>query len=91
MATSPSTKAHLKNTKHCVLITVLLRHLYLKFQYDIKRAKEEKALKLNKHNQFNHTPKMVKINQFIYYSVKNYIPPSQRRIDPTSPDGLMPR
>ena len=88
MATSLSTKAHLKNTKHCVLIIVLLRHLYLKFQYDIKRAKEKKALKLNKQNQFNHTPK---INQFIYYSVKNYIPPSQRQIDPTAPDGLMPR
>ena len=58
MMTSLGTKAHLKNTKHCVLITVLLRHLYLKFQYDIKRAKEKKAL--NKHNQFNHTPKMVK-------------------------------
>ena len=60
MTTSLSTKAHLKNTKHCVLATVLLCHLYLKFQYDIKRAKEKKALKLNKHNQFNHTPKMVK-------------------------------
>ena len=58
--TSLGTRAHLKNTKHCVLITVLLWHLYLKFQYDIKRAKEKKALKLNKHNQFNHTPKMVK-------------------------------
>ena len=34
--------------------------MYLKFQYNIKRAKEKKALKLNKHNQFNHTPKMVK-------------------------------
>ena len=45
---------------------MLLHHLYLKFQYDIKRAKEKKALKLNKHNQFNHTPKMVKsINLFI--------------------------
>ena len=89
MVTSLSTKAHLKNTKHCVLITVLLHHLYLKFQYNIKKAKEKKALKLNKHNQFNHTPKTV--NQFIYYySVKNYIPASQRRIDPTSPDGLMP-
>ena len=66
MTTSLSTKAHLKNTKHCVLITVLLHHLYLKFQYDIKRAKEKKALKLNKHNQFNHTPKTVgKINLFI--------------------------
>ena len=66
MVTSLSTKAHLKNTKHCVLITVLLHHLYLKFQYDIKRAKEKKALKLNKHNQFNHTPKMIKsINLFI--------------------------
>ena len=60
MMTSLGTKAHLKNTKHCVLITVLLCHLYLKFKYDIKRAKEKKALKLNKHNQFNHTPKMVK-------------------------------
>ena len=60
MTTSLGTKAHLKNTKHCVLITVLLHHLYLKFQYDIKRAKEKKALKLNKYNQFNHTPKMVK-------------------------------
>ena len=58
MMTSLGTKAHLKNIKHCVLITVLLHHL--KFQYDIKRAKEKKALKLNKHNQFNHTPKMVK-------------------------------
>ena len=56
--TSLGTKAHLKNTKHCVLITGLLRHL--KFQYDIKRVKEKKTLKLNKHNQFNHTPKMVK-------------------------------
>ena len=66
MATSLGTKAHLKNTKHCVLITVLLHHLYLKFQYDIKRAKEKKALKLNKHNQFNHTPEMIKsINLFI--------------------------
>ena len=45
--TSLGTKANLKNTKHCVLITVLLCHLYLKFQ-------------LNKHNQFNHTSKMVK-------------------------------
>ena len=60
------TKAHLKNTKHCVLITVLLHHLYLKFQYDIKREKEKKALKFNKHNQFNHTPEMIKsINLFI--------------------------
>ena len=88
MTTSLGTEAHLKNTKHCVLITVLLHHLYLKFQYDIKRVKEKKALKLNKHNQFNQSPKTVK---FIYYSVKNYIPPSHRRIDPTSPDGLMPR
>ena len=61
MMTSLSSKAHLENIKHCVLITVLLRHL--KFQYDIKRAKE-KALKV-KHNQFNHTPKNGKI-----YSVK---------------------
>ena len=38
--TSLRTKAHLKNIKHYVLITVLLRHL--KFQYDIKRAKEKK-------------------------------------------------
>ena len=53
--TSLSTKAHLKYTKHCVLITVLLRHL--KFQYDIKKAKEKKALKLNKHNQFTIHPK----------------------------------
>ena len=58
MTTSLGTKTHLKITKHCVLITVLLRHLY--YLYDIKRAKEKKALKLNKHNQFNHTPKMVK-------------------------------
>ena len=58
--TSLSTKAHLKNTKHCFLITVLLCHLYLKFQYDIKRAKKKKTLKLNKHNQFNHTLKTVK-------------------------------
>ena len=65
MTTSLGTKAHLKNTKHCVLITVLLRHLYFKFQYDIKRAKEKKALKLNKHNQFNHKPKMVKSIYFI--------------------------
>ena len=42
---SLGTKAHLKNTKHCVLITVLLHHI--KFQYDIKRAKEKKALKLS--------------------------------------------
>ena len=48
------TKAHLKNTKHCVLISVLLHHLYLKFQYDIKRAKEKKALKLNKHKLIIH-------------------------------------
>ena len=60
MTTSLGTKAHLKNTKHCVLITVLLHHLYLKFQSTIKRAKEKEALKLNKHNQFNHTPKTVK-------------------------------
>ena len=66
MATSLGTKAHLKNTIHCVLITVLLHHLYLKFQYDIKREEEKKALKLNKHNQFNHSPKMIKsINLFI--------------------------
>ena len=38
--TSLSSKAHLENIKHCVLITVLLHHL--KFQYDIKRAKEKK-------------------------------------------------
>ena len=38
--TSLGTKAYLKNTKHYVLITVLLHHL--KFQYDIKRAKEKK-------------------------------------------------
>ena len=64
--TSLSTKAHLKNTKHCVLITVLLHHLYLKFQYNIKREKEKKALKLNKHNQFNHMPEMIKsIHLFI--------------------------
>ena len=36
--TSLGSKAHLENIKHCVLITVLLRHL--KFQYNIKRAKE---------------------------------------------------
>ena len=66
MVTSLGTKAHLKNTKHCVLITVLLCHLHLKFQYNIKRVKKKKALKLNKHDQFNHTPKMVKsINLFI--------------------------
>ena len=63
--TSFGTKAHLKNTKHCVLITVLPHHLYLKFQYDIKRAKEKKALRLNKHNQFNDTPKTVKSIYFI--------------------------
>ena len=85
MTTSLSTKAHLKNTKHCVLINVLLCHLYLKFQYDFKRAREKKALKLNKHNQFNHTPKTVKSIYLLY------IPPSHRWIDPTSPDGLMPR
>ena len=28
MTTSLGTKAHQKNTKHCVLITVLLHHLY---------------------------------------------------------------
>ena len=39
MMTSLSSKAHLENIKHCVLITVLQRHL--KFQYDIKRAKEK--------------------------------------------------
>ena len=58
MMISLGTKAHLKNTKHCVSITVPLRHL--KFLYNIKRAKEKKALKVHKHNQFNHTPKMVK-------------------------------
>ena len=47
MMTSLGSKAHLENIKHCVLSTVLLRHL--KFQYDIKR------------NQFNHTPKNGKI------------------------------
>ena len=62
--TSLCTKAHLKNTKHCVLINVLLCHLYLKFQYDIKRVKEKKSTKV-KHNQFNHTPKMVKSIYFI--------------------------
>ena len=36
--TSLGSKAHLENIKHCVLITVLLHHL--KFQYNIKRAKE---------------------------------------------------
>ena len=41
-ATSLSTKAHLKIQKHCVLITALLHHLYLKFQYDIKRVKEKR-------------------------------------------------
>ena len=40
MMTSLGTKAHLKNTKHCVLITVLLHHL--KLQYNIKRVKEKK-------------------------------------------------
>ena len=65
-ATSLGTKAHLKNTEHCVLITVLLCHLYLKFQYNIKRAKEKKALKLNEHNQFNHTPKMVKLIYLLF-------------------------
>ena len=40
MMTSLDSKAHLENIKHCVLITVLLRHL--KFQYDIKRVKEKK-------------------------------------------------
>ena len=39
---------------------MLLHHLYLKFQYDMKGAKEKKALKLNEHNQFSHTPKTVK-------------------------------
>ena len=38
--TSLGSKAHLENTKDCVLITVLLCHL--KFQYNIKRAKEKK-------------------------------------------------
>ena len=38
MTTSLGTKAHLKNTKNCVLITVLLHHLYLKFQYNIKKS-----------------------------------------------------
>ena len=37
---SDSSKAHLENVEHCVLITVLLHHL--KFQYNIKRAKEKK-------------------------------------------------
>ena len=33
---------------------------------NIKRKKEKKALKLSKHNQFNHTPEMIKsINLFI--------------------------
>ena len=36
--TSLGTKAHLKNTKHCVLITVLIRH---------QKSKGEKALKLS--------------------------------------------
>ena len=35
--------------------------------YNIKRAKEKKALKLNKHNQFNHTPKMVKSIYLLFY------------------------
>ena len=56
--TSLGTKAHLKKYKTLCFNTVLQHHL--KFQYDIKKAKENKALKLNKHNQFNHTPKMVK-------------------------------
>ena len=65
MVTSLSTKARLK-IQNIVLITVLLCHLYLKFQYNIKRVKEKKALKLNEHNQFNHMPEMVKsINLFI--------------------------
>ena len=38
--TSLGSKPHLENIEHRVLITVLLRHL--KFQYDIKRAKEKK-------------------------------------------------
>ena len=38
--TSLGSKAHLENIKHCALITVPLCHL--KFQYDIKRAKEKK-------------------------------------------------
>ena len=62
MTTSLGSKAHLENIKHCVLITVLLCHL--KFQYNIKRVKAKKALKV-KHFQFNHTPKNGKI-----YSVK---------------------
>ena len=75
---SLGTKAHLKNTKHCVLITALLRHLYLKFQYDIKRTKDKKALKLNKHNQFNHTPKMVKS---IYLLFCEKLHTSQSQVD----------
>ena len=42
MTTSLGTKAHLKNTKHCVLITVLLCHLYLKFHMISKEQRRKK-------------------------------------------------
>ena len=47
MTTSLGTKAHLKNTKHCVLITVLLHHLYLKVSIQHQKSEGEKALKLS--------------------------------------------
>ena len=62
MTTSLGTKVHLKNTKHCVLITV---PPIFKVSIRHQRAKEKRALKLNKHNQFNHTPKTVKPIYFI--------------------------
>ena len=46
MMTSLCTKAHLKNTKHCVLITVLLHHLYLKVSIRHQKSKGEKSTKV---------------------------------------------
>ena len=44
--TSLGTKAHLKNTKHCVLITVLLCHLHLKVSIQHQKSEGEKSTKV---------------------------------------------
>ena len=45
--TSLGTKTHLKNTKHCVLITVLLRHLYyIKSSIRHQKSEGEKSTKI---------------------------------------------
>ena len=54
------------NFFHDSIIFVVHTNLCLDCTFFCYSVKEKKALKLNKHNQYNHTPKMVKsINLFI--------------------------